>query len=139
MSLRRVVGEERRLLLNGLAEEYGFDAEALEEHETLEYEGGIWAVSPAVIGLPLRKLRVESVGILLVRGSTPTVAALQLFARTKRDDITLSEADAISFIDRKPVSVDARDGVHVAFHGGVALDLGYVKSGRLTRVKAAKD
>jgi hypothetical protein len=139
MSLRRVVGEERRLLLAGLVEGYGFDAEALEGYETLEYEEGVWVVSPAVIGLPLRKLRVESVGILLVRESTPTVAALQLFARPKGDAITLSEADASAFIDRKTVAVEARDGVHVAFHGGVALDLGYAKAGRLTRVKAAKD
>jgi hypothetical protein len=139
MSLRRVVGEERRLLLAGLAEGYGFDAEALEGYETLEYEGGIWAVSPTVIGLPLRKLHVESVGILLTRGSTPTVASLQLFARPRRDGIELDEGGAAEFIDRKPVAVDAPDGVHVVFHGGVALDLGYAKSGRLTRVKSKHD
>jgi len=139
MSLRRIVGEERRLLLAGLAEGYGLDGEALEEYETLESGDEVWAVAPEVIGLPLRRLRVESVGIMLARGRTPTVAGLQLFARPSGDAITLNGGDAASFIDRKPVAVDAPDGIHVVFHGGVAVDLGYCKSGRLTRVKAAKD
>ncbi len=139
MSLRRIVGEERRLLLEGLGEGYGFDAEALGAYEALESGEEVWVVSPAVIGLPLRRMRVESVGILLTRGSTPTVAALQLFARSREGAIDLGEADASAFIDRRPIVVDAPDGVRVVFHGGVALDLGYAKAGRLTRVKAAKE
>ncbi len=137
MSLRRIVGEERRLMLAGLSEGYGMDAEALEGYETLESGDEVWAVSPGIIGLPLRKLRVESVGIMLTRGATPTVAALQLFARPMRDAVSLGEGDASAFIDRKPVAVDAPDRVHIVFHGGVALDLGYAKAGRLTRIKTS--
>jgi hypothetical protein len=138
MSLRRIVGEERRLLLAGLTEGYGMDGEALEAYETLEGGDEVWAVSQDVIGLPLRRLRVESVGIMLARGRTPTVAGLQLFARPSGDSITLNGGDAASFIDRKPVAVDAPDGLRVVFHGGVAVDLGNCKAGRLTRVKVAK-
>jgi len=139
MSLRRIAGEERRLLLAGLAEGYGFDEGALERYETLESGDEVWAVAPAVIGLPLQKLHVDSVGILLVRGKTPTVAALQLFARPNGDAITLNGEGAFTFIERKPVAVDADDGVHVAFHGGVALDLGYARAWRLTRIKAPRE
>ncbi len=136
MSLRLIAGEERRLLLAHLAERYGFDGDALAGCEVLEGGEGIWATSPAVIGLPLSKLRTDSVGILIARGSehVPTVAGLQLFARPRGDSITLTRGDAEAFIDRRPVAVDAASGHHVVFSGGHALDLGRVRDGRLLRV-----
>jgi hypothetical protein len=136
MSLRLIAGVERRLLLDHLEERYGFDREAVAGCEVLEGEEGIWVVSQAVIGLPLRKLRTDSVGILIARGAdhVPTVAGLQLFARPRSDSITLTRGDAEAFIERRPVAVDAADGHHVVFSGGHALDLGRIREGRLLRV-----
>jgi hypothetical protein len=136
MSLRLIAGEERRLLLAHLEERYGFDGGALAGCEVLEGEEGIWVVSPAVIRLPLRKLRTDSVGILIVRGAdqVPTVAGLQLFARPRGDSITLTRGDAEAFIDRKSIAVVTAAGHYVVFSGGHALDLGRVREGRLLRV-----
>ena len=142
MSLRLLAAEEKSQLLASLVESYGFDGDALEECEVLEGEEGYWAVSPAVITLPLRKLRTDSIGILLARsrndGLAPTVAALQLFARPQQGALRLSQTDASAFIDRKTVTVDAPDGRHVVFCGGRALDLGRVRDGRLVRVESGK-
>jgi hypothetical protein len=136
MSLRLIAGEERRLLIAHLIERYGFEGDVLAGCEVLEGEEGIWAVSPKVITLPLRKLRTDSVGILIARGTeaVPTVAGLQFFARPRGDSITLIHGDAASFVDRKPIPVDAVEGHHVVFSAGHVLDLGRVKDGRLLRV-----
>ncbi len=134
--MRLIAGVERRLLLDHLVERYGFDGDALAEYEVLEGEGSIWAVSPKVITLPLRKLKTDSVGILVARGAdtVPTVAGLQFFANPRGNSIILTHEDAAAFIDRKPVAVDATEGHHVVFSAGHALDLGRVRDGRLLRV-----
>ena len=136
MSLRLIAGEERRLLLAHLVERYGFDVDALAGCEVLEGEEGIWAVSPKVITLPLRKLKTDSVGILVARGAeaVPTVAGLQLFASSRSDSIILTHGDAAAFIDRKPIRVEATEEHHIVFSAGHALDLGRVREGRLLRV-----
>ncbi len=140
MSLRLLAAEEKSQLLASLVESYGLDGDALEGCEVLEGEEGYWAVSPAVISLPLRKLRTDSIGILLARsrssGLVPTVAALQLFARPHEDSLRLSQGDASAFIDRKAITVEAADGHHVVFCGGHALDFGRVRDGRLVRVES---
>ncbi len=142
MSLRLLAGEEKVQLLASLVESFGFDGGALEGCEVLEGEEGFWAVSPAVITLPLRKLRTDSIGILLARsrggGLEPTVAALQLFARPRGDSIRLTEAQASAFIDRRTVAVEAPDGRRVVFLGTRAIDLGRVRDGRLIRVESVK-
>jgi hypothetical protein len=142
MSLRLLAGEEKDQLLASLVESYGFDGGALEGCEVLEGEEGFWAVSPEVITLPLRKLRTDSIGILLARsrggGLEPTIAALQLFARPRDDSIRLTPAQASAFIDRKAIGVDAPDGRRVVFLGDHALDLGRVRDGRLVRVESRK-
>jgi hypothetical protein len=138
MSLRLLAAGEKHHLLALLTESYGMDGDALEGYEVLEGEGGYWAVSPTVLSLPLRKFKTDSIGLLLARsrgGSiTPTVAALQLFSRPQRDVICLSRADASAFIDRKTVTVEATDGLHVVFYGRCALDLGEVRGDSLVRV-----
>jgi hypothetical protein len=140
MSLRLLAAEEKRQLLASLAESYGVDEDALEGCEVLEGEEGYWAVSPLVTSLPLKKLRTDSIGLLLARsrggGVTPTVAALQLFARPQRDALRLSKADASAFIDRKAITVETTEGLHVVFSGSHALDMGEVRDGRLARVKS---
>ena len=142
MSLRLLAAEEKSRLLASLVESHGFDGDALEGCEVLEGEEGYWAVSPEVITLPLRKLRTDSIGILLARSRSgslaPTIAALQLFARPQEGAVRLSQADALAFIDRKTVTVDAPDGRHVVFCGDHALDLGRVRDGRLIRVESGK-
>ncbi len=142
MSLRLLPPEEKDRLIVSLSESYGFDADALGGCELLEGEEGFWAVSPAVIGLPLRRLRTNSIGILVARDGggdlVPTVAALQLFARPREGTLSLSPADASAFVGRKAIEVDAPDGRHVIFFGGRALDLGRVREGRLLRVQSGK-
>ena len=142
MSLRLLAAVEKSQLWVSLVESCGLDADALESCEVLEGEEGYWAVSPAVISLPLRKMRTDSIGILLARSRSsdlvPTVAALQLFARPHAGSLRLSQGDASAFIDRKAVTVKAADGLHVVFCGGHALDLGRVKAGRLVRVESGK-
>ncbi|MCX6648533.1 MAG: hypothetical protein NTV61_03995 [Candidatus Bathyarchaeota archaeon] len=142
MSLRLLSAEEKRELLDSLAESYGFDGDELDGCEVLEGEEGYWAVSPEVITLPLRKLRTDSIGILLARskdgGLAPTIAALQFFARPQNDALRLSQMDASKFIGRKAVAVDSPDGRHVVFCGDHALDLGRVREGRLVRVESGK-
>ena len=142
MSLRLLPPEEKDRLIASLAESYGFDADALGGCEVLEGEEGFWAVSPEVIGLPLRRMRTDSIGILIARGGggglAPTVAALQLFASPREGALSLSPAEASAFIDRKSIEVDAPDGRHVVFFGGRAIDLGRVREGRLLRVQSGK-
>jgi len=142
MSLRLLPPEEKDGLIVSLAESYGFDTDALGGCEVLEGEEGFWAVSPAVIELPLRKMRTDSIGILIARGGdrglVPTVAALQLFARPREGALSLSPADASEFVERKAIDVDAPDGRHVVFYGGRAIDLGRVREGRLLRVQSGK-
>ncbi len=142
MSLRLLPPEEKDELIASLAESYGFNTDALVSCEMLEGEESFWAVSPAVIGLPLRKMRTDSIGILIARGRlgglTPTVAALQLFARPSEGTLSLSPADALKFVERKAIDVDAPDGRHVVFYGGRAIDLGRVREDRLLRVQSGK-
>jgi hypothetical protein len=142
MSLRLLAGEEKAQLLASLVESFGFDGSALEGCEVLEGEEGFWVVTPEVITLPLRKLRTDSIGILLARnrggGLEPTVAALQLFARPRVDSIRLTQSQASAFIDRRTVAVEAPDGRRVVFLGDRAIDLGRVRDGRLTRVESGK-
>jgi len=136
MLLRMIAGEERRLLLAHFVERYGFDGDALVGCEVLEGEEGIWVVSSKVVTLPLRKMRTDSVGILVSRGAEmlPTVAGLQYFARPRGDSIILLQEDAAAFIDRKPIAVNAEEGHHVVFYAGHALDIGRIREGRLMRV-----
>jgi hypothetical protein len=142
MSLRLLATEEKNQLRVSLVESCGLDGDALEGCEVLEGEEGYWAVSPAVISLPLRKLKTDSIGILLARngssGLAPTVAALQLFAQPNEGSLRLSQGDASAFIDRKAVTVEVVDGRHVVFCSGHALDLGLVREGRLVRVESGK-
>lgn len=142
MSLRLLAPEEKRKLLDSLVETYGFDEDALEGCEVLEGEEGYWAVSPDVITLPLRKMRTDSIGILLARSRSdnlvPTIAALQFFACPREGALRLTQADASKFINRKAVAVDAPDGRHVVFCGDHAIDLGWVRDGWLVRVASSK-
>lgn len=125
-----------------LIEYYGFNSDTLKECELLEGEEGYWAVSPKVITLPLRKLKTDTIGLLIVRGKRsnviPTIAALQLFARPKAGMLNLSRKDAMSFIDRKMVAVEWGDGLYVVFCEDHAVDVGRVKNGRLVRVELRK-
>jgi hypothetical protein len=140
MSLRLLSPEEKSRLLASFAESFGFDREALGACDVLEGEEGLWAVSPTVIGLPLRSMRTDSIGILIARegngGLIPTIAALQLFARPREDSIRLTQGDAAAFIDRTPIPVDEKDGRQVVFFGCLAIDLGRVREGRLLRVQS---
>jgi len=139
MSLRLLRPEEKLRLSSSLVEGYGQDEIDLDGYDLFEWEGGFWAVSPEVLGIPLRKLGVDSVGLLIARGvesPTPTVAALQLFCRPRPGLLSLTREDASSFIDRKAVAVDVPDGRHVIFFGGHALDLGEVRGGKLTRIRS---
>jgi hypothetical protein len=142
MSLRLLAPKEKMELMDSLVETYGFDEEALEGCEVLEGKEGYWAVSPDVINLPLRKMRTDSIGILLARSRSdnlvPTVAALQFFARLREGALHLTQADASNFIDRKSVAVEAPDGRHVVFCGDHAIDLGRVRDGWLLRVASVK-
>jgi len=141
MSLRLLSPVEKYRLIASLDESYSMNSAFFSDYEIVEWEGGYWAVSPMVLALPLRKMRVESVGLLLARGRTliPTVAAIQLFCRAWPDPITLSRKDALAFIDRKAVAVNASEGRHVVFFGGRALDLGEVSGKRLSRVGPSRD
>ncbi len=139
MSLRLLAPEEKGKLVVSLAENFEMAEASLSGYEVVECESEYWAVSSAVLPLPLRKLKVESVGLLLARGReviTPTVAALQLFCEQHPDSLVLSRGDALSFIDRKAVAVNVPDGRKVVFYGGHALDLGEVRDGNLIRVRS---
>ncbi len=138
MSLRLLGEEEKIEMMRSLAEGYSFDSEELDSLAVLEGEEGFWVVSPDVISLPLQKLRTDSIGVLLARqsgsGLTPTIAALQLFAKPRDNSIDLTGEEAAAFIERKPIRVEAVNGRCVVFHCGRALDLGRVKDGVLLRI-----
>ncbi len=139
MSLRLLPPEEKQRLSSYLTEGYGMDGTALEGYDLVEWEGGYWAVSPTLLELPLRKLSVDSVGLLIARGRgrpTPTVAALQLFSRPGPGFLSLSRENASSFIERKSIPVDTQDGRRIISFGDHTLDLGEVRGGRLIRVRA---
>jgi hypothetical protein len=140
MSLRVLSPAEKDRLLSLLEEQYGLDAGALEDCVLLEDGADIWVATREVIGLPLKALWTDSVGLLLARSregaAYPTVAALQQFARSKQSALHLTREEAADFIERRPVRVEADEGLHVVFCGGHALDMGDVKDGRLQRVQS---
>ena len=102
MKAKILNSREKRKLAGELSREYGTEANIFDGHELLQSGKDVWVASRGCLKQNLEGLRVDSLGLLLIRGGRPTIHGVQLLFKTA--DLTkLTEDEAKRFIVGEPV------------------------------------
>ncbi len=122
MVVNALNSKQKRKIVEGLTSEYGVGNDVFRDFVVFEIGSDIWVASRQCFENDLDGLRIESVGLRVMREGVPTINGLQLLF--KGASLTeLTEEDAKAFISGGKV-----ESKGVLAYGGQPIDLGDRKS-----------
>jgi len=108
---------ERKRLAESLTKEYGTPPKIFSGLELYEHGGGLWAATRECLTIDARGLKVDSLGLQVLRNGKPTIHGIQLLFR-EASATELSEPEAKKFMEGGSVECAAR----IAAYGGHPID-----------------
>jgi len=129
--MRRSVlnSREKRRMVDRLRQEYGVDEGVFLGFDMFLMGGDLWVSTRDCLLADTAGLRVDSVGLQLLRDGRPTVHGVQLFFKSAMMT-ELTEEQALAFIAGKAVNVNGR----LVSYRGRPLDLARETAEGLRRV-----
>jgi len=88
---------DRRKLVSKLTMEYSVDESLFNGYELIGSCGNVWAVSRICLEQDLTGLKLDSVGLQVIRGGRPTIHGIQMFFKSAAM-VELTRDEAIRFI-----------------------------------------
>ena len=113
MMLKILNSREKKRLADRLAAEYGTGLGIFDGYDVMEGGGDVWVASRECLTQDLSGLKVDSLGLQVVRGGVPTIHGVQmLFKSAKATE--LDESEAKTFLDGRPIG---RTGKIMSYRG----------------------
>ncbi|MFH0861481.1 MAG: hypothetical protein V1875_00485 [Candidatus Altiarchaeota archaeon] len=107
MNLKILNSREKKKIAEKLSREYGGEDKMFGQHVLLQSGGDIWIVSRDCVELDLSRLKVDSLGLQVLRKWQPTIHGIQLLLK-KSQMQELDKKEAMEFIKGKAVKKSGR-------------------------------
>jgi hypothetical protein len=118
MNLKILNSREKKRLAGDLAGRYAANNDVLDAYDVLAKGGDAWVASRGCLEADLGGLKVDSIGLQILRDGKPTINGVQLLFKGARG-LDLSEHEAREYLSGKR----PQDGRKVASYKGHPLGL----------------
>jgi len=130
MNLKILNSREKKRIASDLARKYGVGENVLDGYDALSEGGSVWLTSRGCLEVGLGGLKVDSLGLQIMRDGVLTVHGVQLLLKSA-PQVELTAKQAADFIAYKVVEKTG----HVASYRNHPLDLAESTRGSSAQIK----